>query len=79
MRAKFTDILSIRREAIWHVHGMSRLQRRSPVQDDPQTDPEAAAEAAATDWGGLSSLWQATRVAAGRIRRVCFLFRLPEM
>jgi DNA topoisomerase I len=62
--------------AVRAVHGLPGLQRRSAVQDDPQAEPEAAAEAARADGRGLPGVRQAAGAAAGSVRRVCFLLRL---
>ncbi len=60
-----------------HVHVVPRLQRRSALQNHPQAEPKAAAEAACSHRRRLPALRQASRAAPGNLRRVCLLLRLP--
>ena len=54
---------------------------RSAVQDDPQAEPEAAAEAehTAADGRRLPGLRQAAGAAAGRLWRICFVLGLSQV
>ncbi len=67
--------------AVRHVHVVSRLQRRPAVQDVPQTEPEAAAEAvgAPAHRRRLPAVRQAAGAAPGRLRRVRFLLRISQV
>ena len=65
--------------AVWSLHELPRLQRRSALQDHPQAEPEAAAEAAGAYRRSVSPLRQTVGAAAGRLRRVCVVLWLSEL
>ena len=67
--------------AVRHVHGLPGLQRRPALQDLPQAEPEAAAEAGhpAAHRRRLPGLRQAAGAAPGRLWRVRLLLRLPQV
>jgi len=65
--------------AFRHVHELPRVQRRSALQDDPQVEPEAAAEASGAYRRRVPGVRQAAGAAAGTVWGVCFLFRISEV
>ena len=73
-------VMVLRRGPFGPVHELPRLQRRSALQDHPQAEPEAAAEAAgAYRAKTCPALRQAAGAAAGRLRRVCVVLWLSEV
>ena len=72
-------VMIMRRGLVRAVHELPGLQRRPALQDIPQAEPEAAAEAARTHRRRLPGVRQASGAAPGCVWGVCVLLGISEV